>query len=320
MNHVVILARRLFVGVLLLPLLGAYGQSLDPMTTDVQWAEDGGALLVATLDTLSLYDTDDWEALPHRIPLELTVIRSIDILHDLVVVGSDTGVAVLDYRSGERVFYDDTLRGHAAFLGENQIAAGAFGISVVDIGDSERFRSFGSYYWPVSAFAVTADGRYAAATNLGEGGFLWEVETGEQIAALPDATDFAFSPDASQLAYSRMQNEVYLWDIAQNVILWQAIPHDGDGAISVAFRPDGAIIAAAYRDGTLVLCDAETGEMIDIIHAYDPSPDNAIVDYGLAYSPDGSLLASGGSDATVRIWDVSDGHFVSEPVVALVLE
>jgi eukaryotic-like serine/threonine-protein kinase len=90
--------------------------------------------------------------------------------------------------------------------------------------------------------------------------------------------------------------------------------------MSVAVHPDGVIGAAAYRDGSLLLFNVETGTEMDLIRAYEAEENPFIVDYGLAFTPDGSLLAAGGSDRTLRVWDVRDGRFADDPAAVLRLE
>lgn len=304
--------------ILFTPLLNVHGQSLDQATVGIAWTEDGSSLLVATTDTLYVYDADDWEASPQVLPLQMNWVRSIDVLGDLVLFGNDGGVAIFNFRTGERIFYTELVRGHAAFRSEDQIITGAFGIAVLDIARPRQFRSFGGYYWPVSAFALSPTGTYAAAANGGEGGHLWKIDTGEDVAPLADANDFAFSPDESTLAYSRMYGEIYLWDLTLHQNLWQVVHHDGGGVQSVAFHSEGEVIAGAYNDGTLVLCDAETGELLDIAPVSRPVT-SVIMDFGLAYSPDGNLLAAGGIDGKVYVMDVSNGRFADEPPVATLI-
>jgi WD40 repeat protein len=71
------------------------------------------------------------------------------------------------------------------------------------------------------------------------------------------------------------------------------------GVKSVAFSPDGALLAAGLFDGSLELWDPSTDEVLNKLTGHT----NAVS--GLAFSPDGSTLASSSYDGTIRIWGVT---------------
>jgi WD40 repeat protein len=74
---------------------------------------------------------------------------------------------------------------------------------------------------------------------------------------------------------------------------------EGELVRSLAFSPDGTIIAAAVGDvaGQIHLSDARNGELMHILEGHSD------IIWDLAFSPDGRFLASASKDATAKIWD-----------------
>lgn len=78
---------------------------------------------------------------------------------------------------------------------------------------------------------------------------------------------------------------------------------------SLAFSPNGELLASGSWDGSIILWSSATKTM-------RWGPVKAAEDFitGLAFSPDGSRLASSSRDGTVRIWNTENGSAVGEPL------
>ena len=96
-----------------------------------------------------------------------------------------------------------------------------------------------------------------------------------------------------------------LWDLATSELLATLTAAQQTRVRSVAFSPDGKVLAAGTEDGTLEFWDVEARKLRLTLPAHS-APTIA-----LAYSPDGKMLASGAGWNTsrgpggVKVWDVT---------------
>ncbi len=139
---------------------------------------------------------------------------------------------------------------------------------------------------------------------------LWDVATGEIRRTLTPTSGYlhvpvqevAFSPDAAALAtYSGVEGgTVQVWDVASGK---SRTIGGASWVSSVAFSPDGAILAIADVSGGVTLWDVATGEDRGSI-ASEPSG-GAL---SIAFSPDGAILATGDGRGHVQLWEVLAGE------------
>jgi WD40 repeat protein len=164
--------------------------------------------------------------------------------------------------------------------------------------------------------AISADGKLLASVDQGNV-LLYELATGEQRSVLKgDARQrpnwLAFSPDSKALAVGRRgwqdgPGTVEIWNMASHTLRDTFRGHLGS-VTSLAFSPDGKLLASGNLDKTVVLWDMETGQERTRILMVP-----TLVVWSLAFSPDGKTLAiaTGTSDfrlrqpGEVKLWDVA---------------
>jgi WD40 repeat protein/DNA-binding SARP family transcriptional activator len=136
----------------------------------------------------------------------------------------------------------------------------------------------------VAAGAFSADGRLLAAGDVNH---------------TPDGTPWRFG-------------SVAVWDTRTGHLLWRVRNRHG-WIHSVAFSPDGDLLAAAQEDGVARIYDAGTGRLERALHLEGGGADSGGFLYDtLAFAPDGTL-ATGTWAGILQLWDPRTGAEVGEP-------
>jgi WD40 repeat protein len=162
----------------------------------------------------------------------------------------------------------------------------------------------GGEVWSVE---YSPDGKRIATTSGGgEEGVvkIWEVATWQELLAfnVPDIGDLKFSPDGAHLAIA-YADKAGIWDAATGAQTLTLSGHT-DWLQTLAFSPDGTLLATASNDHTAKVWDLATGR-----EQFTLSGHSDIV-ATVEFRPDGTQLATGGWDWTTKIWDLSSGQEV----------
>jgi WD40 repeat protein/tRNA A-37 threonylcarbamoyl transferase component Bud32 len=191
-------------------------------------------------------------------------------------------------------------------------------IELWDVPQRRLIRSFVGHKSFVNGVALSRDGSLVASAGSDGIANVWETATGERQHELKghrgQVMAVAFSPNGELLATAGQgpmdrwgsktpadSGEVKLWDLSTGKETVSLRGHD-TGVFTVAFSPDGTLLASAGRDRSIKLWGVRSGELLRALFGHEDDI------HGLAFSPDGNHLASGSSDRTVRLWNPADGR------------
>jgi WD40 repeat protein len=170
--------------------------------------------------------------------------------------------------------------------------------------------------------ALSSDGKVLA--GAGEGGpiRLWDVNTGKEVITLkgdPAIQAVTFSPDGKLVATGTAPGTVRVWEASTGQAIIRMEPARADRTFpgdlratpwvvesdqSIAFSPDGKLIACGTGESLVSLWDVATGKELR-------SLSHVVGHVGVvAFSPDGKELITAAGDKVLRIWEVSTGKQV----------
>jgi WD40 repeat protein len=156
----------------------------------------------------------------------------------------------------------------------------------------------------VASVAFSSDGNRIVTGSRDKTARLWDAGNGEEITSFNHGSEVlavAISPDGNQVV-SVANGIVSAWNVSSGTRSYTTGRH---GPVTcLAFSPDGSRIASTNLKGTVMVCDATTGdELMTLLGHTDRA-------HSVSFSPDGSRIASCGVDSTVRMWDARTGNLV----------
>lgn len=147
--------------------------------------------------------------------------------------------------------------------------------------------------------------------NIGDGDsiVIWQVETGKQIANIPEYPDqvrrFCFSPCGRFLAAGNWQGTIHVWDIASEQLETTYFEYGGS-EVYPYFLPEGELITAAVSECKVQIWNVGKGEKLgEFAHRANS---------GLVCFSDSGTQMALASPSEIKIWtkgDNSDTHTVS---------
>lgn len=239
----------------------------------------------------------------------------------LATCDTDCNVRVWEVKSGQLLLI---CRGHANWVrfvvfspdGKTLASCGAdCTVKLWNVQDGVCIKTFMGHEHEVFAVAYSPDGQQLASASGDRTVKLWDVRDGHCLNTLTGHTNWvrsvAFSPNGKMLASSGADHTIRVWNVSR-------VGNQEDGAVgkwgeenprskiltghsgwvrSIAFSPDGEVLASASSDRTIKLWDYETGDCLRTYTGHQSSV------YSIAFGSEGDLIVSGSGDRTVKLWD-----------------
>ena len=300
----------------------------------IAFSPDGGLLAVATTIGVWLYDVKTTRELAFFTG-ESRWNHAVAFSPDGTRLAAGVGSRVKLWDIATRTNYL-TLEGpmggfwSVAFSPDGtKIAAGGGG--TVDLWEAKTGKKLdtlkGHSDW-VRSIMFSPDGTLLASGSSDMTVKLWEVSSGTNTITLTGHTDrvrsISFSPDGTRLATGSADKSVKLWDVktganidtlgsTKNPLSAKQVlrsilrgtrsgPH-AYGVDSVAFSPDGTLLASGSSGGTVKLWEVKTGQNITTLQ------EPVELDKSVAFSPDSKILAlASESLGTVTLREISTGE------------
>ena len=238
-----------------------------------------GLLATASKNAVRIWRTTDWTEIYSIRDHSSPVAFSLD--GRLLAVNSWEGVCIYSSSDGKLVARIANTVPPFAFNPQGKVMAvdSSKGIQLWDVAAANMLRTLersdgiftnaNSGLWSQNALVFSPDGHsvVAARNTLREGSIfvldMWDSATGKKVASLP--------------AHRK------------------AIEHSGVIS-SVAFGPNGQLLASGSLDHSIRLWDVGSGQCVDTLYG------NSSEIWTLAFMANGQGLISGAKDGTVRLW------------------
>ena len=137
---------------------------------------------------------------------------------------------------------------------------------------------------------------------------LLNLANGEEVdldADFPSSCGCDFSNDNSLLAWTTRlpSHRIDVLDLNTKRFAAHLQAHPGE-IKSLAFSPDGQVLASGSEDAVVRFWDAQTGSLLQALTGHT-EPVRVV-----SFTPDGKQLASASEDETLKIWDVATGDLL----------
>jgi len=166
----------------------------------------------------------------------------------------------------------------------------------------------------VTSVCLSPDGKIIASASADGTVKLWKIN-GEELSTFKVEqgwiTSATFSPDGQRIAAAGNDGTVKLWSLKKvveklqkqqsieastDIKLLRTLQMESDKIISVAFSPDGAMLATASAGGNARIWSKDGTPLSILKHTSGLT--------NISFSPDSQMLLSASTDKMVRLWNI----------------
>lgn len=162
----------------------------------------------------------------------------------------------------------------------------------------------------VTHLSFSTNGDFLASSSP-DGVFVWDTTNWQKVAQAPITGHIAFQPNKNILAIAN--TNIILWDVKTGQIVGQEMIGIGEGVESLAFSPDGYVLAVGFWKDTINLFETSNQQLVQSLIGHTELPYGTPV-YALQFSSDGEILYAGSCGefngngclyTEIQLWDVS---------------
>nr|MDO8083625.1 hypothetical protein [Candidatus Sigynarchaeum springense] len=187
----------------------------------------------------------------------------------------------------------------------SMVAAGSWDkcIHIWDPLDGKPLRVLEGHSKWVTQVSFSPDGTFLASISSDGTTRCWNPQDGTELHVVKGfnraADAIAVSPNGEDVAIS-VSNIIHVIDVATGTTRFFLDSKFPASIFSLAYSPDGHLLAAGSSDKTVRIWDVSKREIVQTITDWFST-----CMYGVAFSPDGTQVASGSESSGVCIWTVS---------------
>lgn len=300
---------------------------------DMKYSPDGTRLTVATSKGIWIYDANTYQPL-HFLKKHENFVERIVFSPDGSILASEerfNKIHLWDVNTGKHKYKLQRQRGikHFDFSADGQTLLTLVGPFIntifyhVDTGAEKEVKSMDMNHIDfIQAYHTTFDrnNNILATGELNNTIYLWDLVEGVRKKTFRgnkgSLYSLAFSPDGKTLAsggegefirgedgnFLRDNGIFHVWDTVEGKRKHRFAGDNMYDIRSVAFRPDGSLLAGGDEFGQIHLVDPNTGKYIKKLEAHSKEV------VAISFSADMRTLATGSRDGSVRIWEVASGE------------